>query len=209
MVSTEPAAGHSNVSSFFSDPKDIKLCVHESMSDHIANPDLKGWIASDEVQDVKSLNEEIKKLREENAALTEKLEQSKIQGEVRLKSTSNDSLNELIEVLKATEIKVPSNITGGEKEQVSDLLHVMVNNKDTLINGVTNSSDVSDVAAFYYFNIFPKLQMHGLADNEKIAGVRYRRSFLNKSGQALLAYLEKKRILEKKDSIKVESKHQT
>jgi Domain of unknown function (DUF4062) len=34
----------SNISSFFEDPKDIKLCVHESLADFAANRDLKGWV---------------------------------------------------------------------------------------------------------------------------------------------------------------------
>ncbi len=41
-----------NISSFFSDPKDVKLCVYESMSDYAANSDLRGWIAADGLQPV-------------------------------------------------------------------------------------------------------------------------------------------------------------
>ena len=41
-----------NISSFFSDPKDVMLCVDESMSDYAANSDLRGWIAADGLQPV-------------------------------------------------------------------------------------------------------------------------------------------------------------
>jgi Domain of unknown function (DUF4062) len=50
----------SNISSFFSDCKDIKLCVHESLADFSANRDLKGWVSADEVEDTRPLHEEIK-----------------------------------------------------------------------------------------------------------------------------------------------------
>ena len=41
-------------------------------------------------------------------------------------------------------------------------------------------------------------QAHGLADNEKVVGVRYRRSFLNKAGLALVAEMDKRVIDHKK-----------
>lgn len=56
----------SNMSSFFEDVKDIRLCVHESLSDFSANRKLKGWVSADEIIDTHDLAEEIKKLNEEN-----------------------------------------------------------------------------------------------------------------------------------------------
>jgi hypothetical protein len=104
---------------------------------------------------------------------------------------------QLIEVLRAIEIKIPPEFAGG-KEATSNLLSISYNNKDTLINGVTNHISGDAIDSFYYFNIFPKLQAHGLADNEKVAGARYRRSFLNKAGRALFAEMEKRSLLAKK-----------
>jgi hypothetical protein len=63
-----------NISSFFSDSKDVKLCVYESMSDYAANSDLKGWIAADEVPDTKSLQDEIRTLRDNNASLMDEIQ---------------------------------------------------------------------------------------------------------------------------------------
>ena len=53
-------------------------------------------------------------------------------------------------------------------------------NRDKLINGVTNAANASEAETFFYHNVCPKLQVHGLADNEKVAGVRYRRSFVSR-----------------------------
>lgn len=55
----------SNMSSFYTDTKDIRLCVHESLADFGENRDLKGWISADEIEDHKTLQMEIKRLREE------------------------------------------------------------------------------------------------------------------------------------------------
>ncbi|MFJ5360544.1 DUF4062 domain-containing protein [Pectobacterium sp. CHL-2024] len=64
----------SNMSSFFEDQKDIRLCVHESLSDFSANRKLKGWVSADEIIDTHDLAEEIKKLNEENRKLKSDIE---------------------------------------------------------------------------------------------------------------------------------------
>lgn len=99
----------------------------------------------------------------------------------------------MVDILRAIEVKVPADLAGGN-EIPNSLLDLAYNNKDTLINGITNHSGASEAERFFYFNILPKLQAHGLADNEKVAGVRYRRSFLNKAGRTLFAELEKKAL---------------
>ena len=50
--------------------------------------------------------------------------------------------------------------------------------------------------SFLYFNVCPKLQIHGLVENEKVASVQYRRFAITKKGIQFLAYIEKKKVLE-------------
>ena len=71
---------------------------------------------------------------------------------------------------------------------------ITFNNKDFLINGVTNGIGASGGEQFLYHNVLEKLQVHGIADNEKVPGVRYRRSFLNKTGRAFVAELERRAL---------------
>ena len=63
----------SNISSFFEDVKDIRLCVHESLTDFNSNRSLKGWISADEIIDSRELADEIAKLSEENRELKEEI----------------------------------------------------------------------------------------------------------------------------------------
>jgi hypothetical protein len=189
-----------NVSSFFGDTKDIKLCVYESMSDYANNADLKGWIAADEIQELRVLQEEISKLREENKTLTDKLTELQANTTPRAATTPNAAQDkELLNVLQAIEIKIPADAAGG-KEATNDLFSIAYSNRDALISGVTNAVNSSPVESFFYFNIIPKLQAHGLAENEKVPGVRYRRGFLNKKGQAFCASVEKKILLAKSEA---------
>jgi len=104
----------SNICAFFSDPKDIKLCVHESMSDHANNPDLKGWIDANEIEGVVILKEEVKKLRDENLILKEKLQLLENTAD-RTRKVNDDSFEGTRDVLSSTEIKVPANISDGQK----------------------------------------------------------------------------------------------
>lgn len=183
----------SNISSFFDDPKDIKLCVHESLADFAANRDLKGWVSADEVIDTKPLFDEIRKLAEENRQLKESLaEQEKRASSQTTKA--NESFQQLRKVLRAIEVKIPASLADG-KETKLDLLSLFYGNKDTFINGVTNAAGASEAETFFFYNVCPKLQVHGLTVNEKVAGARYRRYAITREGSAFLAEMERKLLL--------------
>ena len=185
-----------NISSFFSDHKDIRLCVFESLPDLASNADLKGWISGKEIEDTKQLYERISSLSEENVILKEKIakiEKSTISSIVK----SNEDYNELISVLSMIDVDIPANVNNGT-DAVNSLFDIMYNVKDVLISGVTNQSGMSEFRSFIYYNIIPKLQLHGLADTERVAGAMYRRGYLTKKGQDFLSYFERKAVLSKK-----------
>lgn len=186
----------SNISSFFADEKDIRLCVYESLSDFSSNRNLKGWVSSDEVVNSQSLLDEISRLNKENDSLKQQLENAEEKISKPSKSKENtEDFDELIKILTATEIKIPSTLAGGEKDRIDNLFNVFVQKKEYFITGVTNRSSDSDFMSFLYFNVAPKLQIHSLVFNEKVTGVMWRRFFINQKGTSLLAYIEKKRLL--------------
>ena len=65
---------------------------------------------------------------------------------------------------------------------------------ETLIIGVTNQTQQHDFVYFLYRNVCPKLQIHGLVQNEKVASVRWRRFSVTKKGEEFLAYIERKKL---------------
>jgi hypothetical protein len=164
------------------------------MSDYSTDPDLKGWIAADEVQDPKVLLEELGMLRDENRALTEKISSIQANAIQQAKNPNAAEDRDLIDLLKAIEIKIPADVADG-KEVTVNLLDLVYGNRDTLINGVTNAMNASPAEVFFFYNIIPKLQAHGLAENQREAGMKYRRAFLNKKGQMLFAGIEKRHLL--------------
>jgi len=189
----------SNISSFFSDDKDIKLCVYESLSDFAKNRDLKGWVSSEEVVNSQSLLDEITRLNKENDNLKQKLDnaEQKLAKPSKVKGFE-DEFDELIDLLKATEINVPPNISPTDEDYKANLLSLFLGQKETLITGVSNKAGSSDLMSFLYFNVAPKLQIHGLVVNEKVASVMWRRFAITQKGTALLAHLQKKSVLKTK-----------
>ena len=189
----------SNISSFFDDSKDIKLCVHESLSDFAANRELKGWVSAEEVTSTQPLLDEIGRLSKENDELNEQLRiAARKIGTAPGGTTPDSEFNELTELLQSIKITIPGELTEDGEETESSLYKLFVANKDAFVSGVTNQSDTSEVASFMYHNLCPKLQIHGLVVNEKVAGVRWRRYSASKRGNEFLAYIEKKNLRSKK-----------
>lgn len=189
----------SNISSFFSDEKDIRLCVYESLSDFANNRDLKGWVSSDEVTNSQSLLDEISALRLENEQLKSDLSNAEKKISKPQQEISDDSYDELISVLEATEVKLPAKLIGNDKDKTVNLLNLFQSTSKSLIVGVDNSRNSSDLNVFLYYNVCPKLQIHGLVFNEKVASVQWRRFAITQDGTQLLAYLAKQKLLIKEN----------
>lgn len=187
----------SNISSFFVDSKDIKLCVYESLAEFAANRNLKGWVSADEFIDTKPLFDEISKLADENRQLKKLVAEQEKRASSQTTKTI-ESFKELHKVLKAIEVNIPASLANGKETKIT-LLDLFYQNRDTFINGVKNAVDTNEVETFLFFNVCPKLQIHGLTVNEKVAGVRYRRYSITKDGVAFLAEMERMLLL--KDNV--------
>lgn len=188
----------SNISSFFEDVKDIRLCVHESLSDFSANRKLKGWVSADEIIDTHDLAEEIKKLNEENRILKAEID-AKDKQIHSLTNEKDTEFKELREVLIATKITVPADFSGAEKELETNLLRVFVAYQRPLTNGITNNIGMEDLAQYLYFTISPMLKIHGLMENEKVTGAKYRRYVISEKGSQLLSYIERMKVKRAKE----------
>lgn len=180
----------SNISSFFDDEKDIRLSVHESLSDFASSRELKGWVQADEVIDTKPLFDEIKKLSEENHSLKNTLAEQKSKTLIN-KPNEVEDFEELANILRSIEVKIPGKVNYG-KDGTQTLFEIFANNREIIISGVTNSAAGSDLEEFFYFNVCPKLQVYGFVENEKVAGVQYRRYAITKTGTSFLAEYDRR-----------------
>jgi nucleoside 2-deoxyribosyltransferase len=92
-----------NLVKFWEDKKDIKLAIHETISDFSYGKELIGWIRGDNSINTGALAEEIARLTRENADLREKLHSSNTSSTALY---SNLTYDELAELLKRKNTKV-------------------------------------------------------------------------------------------------------
>jgi len=187
----------SKISSFFSDYKDVKLAVLETIPQLTQEYELKGWVRAAEIPDTKALADELSKLHAENKELREK---NTAQGSQlsKLRASTGDTeeeFSELIDLLSSTEvdlkqIKQKVDYAANLPDEMS-VLDLAVLFKDMLMAGITNQSGMGQVDSFIFFTLCPKLQTYELVQNEKVAGVKYRRYSVTKRGIQFFAYVEK------------------
>lgn len=190
----------SKMSTFFSDSKDIKLSVLESLPQLQAEYNLQGWIRAESTQDVQSIVEELTELHKENKAL--RLENSsllkKIESQTKLttKPKTEEELDQIFDILKEKKIDITgikSEIGNGAELPVEvDSLSLSVAFREMLMRGVTNKYGIGELESFVFFRLCPYLQTFELVANEKVAGVQYRRYAITKKGIEFFAYLDKK-----------------
>lgn len=187
----------SNMSGFFDDCKDIRLCVLESLPEISATRSLSGWVSGKEVPDTKGLVDEITRLNQENTEL--KKQNALFQKKLESLKTSDlpNEFKELSKVLDAIEVTIPANIIEKEVDFETTLFQLFFTSKESFVKGITNQTGQHESTYFLYNNVCPKLQIYGLMQNEKVTGVRYRRFAITKKGEEYLAYIEKTSILNK------------
>ncbi|MBI4732003.1 MAG: DUF4062 domain-containing protein [Chloroflexi bacterium] len=180
----------SKMSSFFSDYKDVKLAVLETIPQLAQEYELKGWVRATEIPDTKALADELSKLYAENKELREKINKPRANT-----PNTEEEFSELLDLLKSIKVniaKAKQNFRNGARlpNEIS-LLDLAIIFKDRLMRGVTNAYGIGEIEYFVFFTICPKLQTYDLVQNEKVAGVSYRRYSVSKKGTQFFAYIEK------------------
>lgn len=173
-----------NISAFFKEDKDIKLCVYESLSEFSTSRDLVGWVRASEVDEFEIVKAELRRLRDENDML--RTSTALVAAPTNGKLLSDSEYEELIIVLSSINVSLPEGIWPKSAERSRTLQDIFVNYKDNLIQGVYNTAGLTDFSKFLYFNVAPKLQVHGLITSEPVEGVAYRRAFVSEKGQEFL-----------------------
>lgn len=82
---------------FWEDKKDIKIAIHETLSDFSYRKDLVGWIKGDNAVNVGSLAEEIARLTKENSELRINLDKLKLGSNSTYATLTYDQLKSLLE----------------------------------------------------------------------------------------------------------------
>lgn len=191
----------SNISSFYEEPKDIKLGIHETLQDFKDRFEFSGWVTGSDMEKFEILLEEnrnlrlkIEKLLSDSAPTNETAIQKKATKE---NIDDESSFYELIELFSNMTIKTDKFPPDNQMKEYS-IVEVLIKYRGVMISGIYNKYDMSERDKVLFFNVFPKLATHELAENETVTGVKYRRFALNKKGLKLLAFIDKKINAKKK-----------
>lgn len=175
----------SNVSSFFDEPKDIRLAVFESLPDLSNNRDLVGWVRGDQIVNTQPLVDEVKKLSDENTTLRAKLTQ--LEKQVGKKNEGKSDFENKLRILQK-KIIPPFDGMKIETKEVPALAWLKVF-RDRLVTGVYNSMGMSDQDNFIFFKLGPELATLNLVDYQKVTGKVYQRCSLTAMGKQFLAQM--------------------
>ena len=187
----------SKTSTFFDEPKDIKLAIFESISDLEKRYSIEGWVRSDEIQDtspllneINRLSKHIEKTQKENKSLKNKLN--------KLSESSREEVEfqEIIRQLRektVNYVELPEEL--GVKADEFTLLDLVYVFRADLLVGVCNPITMKPHDQFVFFKLAPELQIYELVENTGVPNVAYRRYGITKKGLKFIAYCEKRTFL--------------
>lgn len=190
-----------NISSFYDEPKDIKLGIHETLQDFKYRFEFSGWVTGSDMEKFELILEENRTLRLKiDSILSEKpiVAEEEVPKKKPIKKDYTDEAEfiELIDILGKIKVKTDKLFGTSEVKEYS-IVDILVAFRDVMITGIYNNYGMTDRNKFLFFNVFPKLATHDLAENQSVPSVRYRRFVLNKKGIKLLAYIDKLLISKK------------
>lgn len=175
----------SNISSFFDEPKDIRLAVFESLPELSNNKNLIGWVRGDQIVNTQPLVDEVKRVSDENTTLRAKLTQ--LEKQVEKKNEGQHEFDDKLRILGKKII----NATDGMKiknKEVTALVWFKVF-RDRLVTGIYNSMGMTDLDNFIFYSVGPELATLDLVDYQKVAGKPYQRCSLTNAGKQFLVKL--------------------
>ncbi|MCT6513217.1 DUF4062 domain-containing protein [Bacillus subtilis] len=192
----------SKTSRFFSDEKDIKIAILESLKEQEKNKGLKGWVSGENSGNLEKILQENLSLVKENIKLRERIKQMELSISSE-KEFDGFSYEDIEDYLINKKIMVPliknfGNLAG----QVSNLFEIFMATQDLFSIGIDNDDTMDEVSRFLFFNVAPNLLAFNLLEKQKVAGEVYQRIQLSNSGQKFIAMYEMERHKKSKKIVK-------
>ncbi|OQR56245.1 DUF4062 domain-containing protein [Bacillus sp. CDB3] len=175
------------ISKFYSDLKDIKIAVLESLKECEKDEKLTGWVSGSEIKDVSNLMKDNYDLLKENAKLQKQLQQMQIKmdKETDIDGMSFEEVKSCLEqqMLRPDEYGIPGEHFKGKEFTVYELF---IGTSTSFASGVTNQNGNDKSELFLYYRVAPVLMQFGLVEKVKVAGVTYQRVQTSKAGLKFL-----------------------
>ncbi|MED2615405.1 hypothetical protein COF41_29865 [Bacillus toyonensis] len=175
------------ISKFYSDLKDIKIAVLESLKEYEKDKKLTGWVSGAEIKDVSSLMKDNYNLLKENTKLQKQLQQLqiKINKENEIDGMSFEEVKSCLEqkMIRPDEYGITHEKMKGERFSIYELFTLTSN---FFASGITNQAGNDEIETFLYRRVAPVLMQFSLVEKVKLAGVKYQRIQTSKVGLKFL-----------------------
>lgn len=156
------------ISKFFSEKKDIKIVVYESLKE-LEKEELTGWVSGKDFTHVKSLQEENYQLLKENVKLKEDLAHLLTVKKER-ETINGSSFEEIEKYLKSAKLKIPKDIFRDKDVEGKSIssYDLFVTCNDKFAVGISNYSVMSKLDQFLFFDLAPILMTYELVEKIKM-----------------------------------------
>jgi len=187
----------SNVSSFFEDEKDVRLCVFETLPLLADNKALVGWVRGDQVIDSAPFRMQNERLQQELEEVKAKLAAAERRDQSN-EARESDAINEVVRKLARVKVEVPASVLKKKDPWKTDLVDFLMANAPKLMGGVSNAANGSESELFMYTEIAPSLMLYGVMKNVKL-DKQIRGYEMTPLGLEVLAFLDNRyrKILER------------
>ncbi|MDF9615151.1 DUF4062 domain-containing protein [Bacillus cereus] len=177
----------SKISKFYSDVRDIKIAVLESLKEYEKDKKLTGWVSGLEIKDASSLMKDNYNLMKENTKLQKQVQQLqiKLDKENEIDGMSFEEVKSCLEqkILRPDKHGVTAENMKDKRFSVYELFILTSN---YFASGITNKAGNDEVEIFLYHKVAPILMQFSLVEKVKLAGVKYQRIQTSKVGLKFL-----------------------
>jgi cell division septum initiation protein DivIVA len=158
----------SKMSKFYSDLKDIKITVLESLKEFEKDKSLSGWISGKDIEESNNFEKENYQLLKENSELKKQIEKL----EIKLKKENDiggTSFEEIVKVLKSKKATFPSDYEYKKfAGKTFSVLQLYLLFQEDFAIGIDNQYGMSNLEKVLFFTIAPHLLTYGLVEKVKV-----------------------------------------
>ncbi|PFM07639.1 hypothetical protein COK92_08500 [Bacillus anthracis] len=182
----------SKISKFYSDLKDIKLAVLESLKDYEKDESLFGWISGKELKDTNSLREDNYELLKENTELRKQLEiaSKKNNKAFQIDGTSFEEIQKCLkqQVFHLDHFGIEDS---GHADEVYNAYELFTIYSEDFINGITNHDSQEEFEMFLFGHVYPILLQFNLVEkvNVRYKGYSCKKAQASKEGLRFLRWV--------------------
>lgn len=171
------------------DHKDIKLAIHETLLEFLRGYSFDGWVSGKHLVAFEETSQELARLTRENGELRAELRSLKTQ--TRASQSSKQPQEDFDALARLLAGQHETHEEEGQPPVRRSVLEWFVLMQRHFVLGISNKYNMSPAANFLFFRIGPHLNIHGLAEDQKVSGVRWRTLKTTRKGNEFLAHIQR------------------